>query len=175
MSQTILRFCLGGHLVKKGDGRCLRIAVDSNGQEVSKYNYGRNCSTQKTDYQVGILGGLRNPSIYNGFRIILYPDQNPKGNEYLLKDTGIYNGKFWRAYDAGEFGWKAVAISSLSEYLPGYDNSDIFFEVSKGPTGTEEIVDNDNYRPPRESTSLPIIPVVMGVIIVIAIIMFFRK
>lgn len=43
------------------------------------------------------------------------------------------------------------------------------------PIGTEEVLTEDNYRPPRTPTSLPIIPMLMGVVIVIGIILFFIK
>lgn len=135
--------------MQKGDGRCIRIAVNPSGQEVGNYDYGRNCSTERTNYQVGVLGGLSNPAIYNGFNIILYPEQNPKGNEWVLQDTGIYNGKFWRAYDAGGFGWKAVAIPSLSEYLPDYD-----FSGKLDVTNSEETV-SEEYRSPRKTEDVP--------------------
>lgn len=166
MSQTILRFCTGGHLVKKGDGDCFRVGTNTEGQETSKFKYGRNCTTERTNYQAGILGGLSYPGVNNGFNVILYPEQNPAGNEYVLQDTGIYNDKYWRAYYAGDFGWKAVSITSLQDYLPELD-LDGKLPIDQNDQETQD-------RGQRASSDLPLELVAAGAVGFITLVMLIR-
>ena len=124
-----------------------------NGKYVREYNkigsiFGINFVSKKDQYEEGLFGFV---PLEEG------------------ADVGTWNF-------VGENSTNRERFDDCLNYAIERDNNltdyDFFDEVSKGEGSSET---EDKYRPPRVSTSLPIIPMVMGVVVLIAIIMFFRK
>ncbi len=125
-----------------------------NGKYVREYNkigniFGINYVTKKDQYEEGLFG------------FVPLEEGADVGTWNFVGERGTNKDRFDRCF---EHATRVNAVAELDES-----------EYSKLPIGTEEVVTEDNYRPPRTSTSLPIIPLVTGVVILIAIIMFFRK
>lgn len=120
MAREILRFGELGYITKV-NGYCYRVVVTNNGNAIlDQHQFGRNCSTQKINFQWGQLNGAEPPREENGWIIIETPGNNPKGvTEYVLQDK-FYGNKYWRAYFTSEFDWKATEIGNWDDLMNYY-------------------------------------------------------
>jgi hypothetical protein len=141
---------------RKGSGIYTQTVTGAcdNRKFVRQYNkigsiFGINYVTKKDQYEEGLFG------------FVPLEDGADVGTWNFLGERSTNKDRFDGCF---EYATRVNAVAELDES-----------DYGKLPVGTQEVLTEDNYRPPRTSTSLPIIPMLMGVVIVIAIIFFFIK
>lgn len=124
MSREIIRFCKNG-FVSKTDGVCFGVFISPDGNQITKHSrlqngfplYNANCSTSKANNMAEQLGGTTEPTSRNGWELVYLPNMSANHpSEFILRDR-FYGGKYWRAYETTEHGWKATQIGNEQQML----------------------------------------------------------